>query len=90
MQKPVPTTTFTGWAFVMDRGNGVWRKLRFVCIFSPLIGACLLPLIGRRAPRVRNFFSLLFVFVAFVCAAALLPAVLAGENCLCASRCRWG
>ena len=51
-----------------------------VCIFSPLIGACILPLIGRRAPRVRNFFSLLFVFVAFVCAAGLLPSVLAGEK----------
>ena len=26
MQKPVPPTTFTGWAFVMDRGNGVYAS----------------------------------------------------------------
>ena len=51
-----------------------------VAILTPLIGACLLPLIGRRAPRVRNLFSLLFVLVSFVCAASLLPAVLAGEK----------
>ena len=51
-----------------------------VCILTPLAGACVLPLIGKRAPRVRNLFALLFVLAAFVCAASLLPAVLGGEK----------
>ncbi len=51
-----------------------------ICIFTPLIGAFLLPLIGRRAPHVRNVFALLFVLVAFIGSCALLPAVLAGQK----------
>ena len=51
-----------------------------ICIFTPLLGACLLPLIGRRAPRTRNTFALLFVLTAFVGSCALLPSVLAGEK----------
>lgn len=51
-----------------------------VCIFAPLAGSALLPLIGKRAPKVRNILSLLFVLAAFVCAASLLPTVLAGEK----------
>ena len=51
-----------------------------VCILTPIVGACVLPLIGRRAPRVRNLFALLFVFAAFVCAAALLPQFAGGSG----------
>ena len=51
-----------------------------ICIFTPLIGAFLLPLIGRRSPRARNIFALLFVLAAFIGSCALLPAVLAGQK----------
>ena len=51
-----------------------------ICIFTPLIGAFLLPLIGRRSPRARNIFALLFVLTAFIGSCALLPAVLAGQK----------
>ena len=51
-----------------------------VCILTPLIGAFVLPLIGRKSPALRNVFSLLFVLAALVCSASLLPAVLGGEK----------
>ena len=51
-----------------------------VCVLTPLLGAFLLPLIGRRAPKVRNLFSLLFVLASLVCSASLLPAVLGGDK----------
>ncbi|MCE5189872.1 MAG: NADH-quinone oxidoreductase subunit L [Eubacteriales bacterium] len=51
-----------------------------VCILTPLAGAFLLPLIGKRAPRVRNLFALLFVLTALVCSCLLLPEVLAGNK----------
>lgn len=65
----------------MDKGIGEsMQATLLVCIFTPLIGACLLPLIGQRAPRVRNLFSLLFVLASFLCSASLLPAVLSGSK----------
>ena len=64
----------------MDRGFYTMQATLLICIFTPLIGAFLLPLIGRRAPRVRNVFALLFVLVAFIGSCALLPAVLAGQK----------
>ena len=64
----------------MDRGFYTMQATLLICIFTPLIGAFLLPLIGRRAPHVRNVFALLFVLVAFIGSCALLPAVLAGQK----------
>ena len=64
----------------MDRGLYTMQATLLICIFTPLIGAFLLPLIGRRAPRVRNIFALLFVLTAFIGSCALLPAVLAGQK----------
>lgn len=48
------------------------------CVFVPLAGAFLLPIVGRVSPRIRNLLALLFVLVSFLCAAATLPQALTG------------
>ena len=48
-------------------------------IAAPVLGSCLLPILGRYSARTRNLFSLLAVLVSFLCALALAPAVLAGN-----------
>ena len=47
-----------------------------ICIGVPLLGAFLLPLIGRFSPRVRDIASLCMVLVSFFAASACLPAAL--------------
>ncbi len=54
----------------------------FICIFVPLIGAFLLPIIGRFMPRLRNILALLFVLTAFISAAIALPQALSGTPIL--------
>ena len=54
----------------------------FVCIFVPLIGAFLLPIVGRAMPRLRNILALLFVITAFVTAVIALPQALSGTPIL--------
>lgn len=49
-----------------------------LCISLPLVGAFLLPLLGRINTRLRNMMALVFVSGAFIFAALALPAVLAG------------
>ena len=51
-----------------------------VCILTPLVGAFLLTPVGKRAPRLRNLFALVFVLTALVCSCLLLPEVLAGNK----------
>ncbi len=48
------------------------------CIFVPLLGSFILPILGRINTGLRNIASLLFVLIAFVCAAIALPQVLNG------------
>lgn len=48
-------------------------------ILTPLSGALLLPLFGRISAKFRNIMALIFVAVAFLCAACALPGVFAGE-----------
>lgn len=56
-------------------GSGVL----LVCIFVPLLGAFLLPILGRISTGIRNIAALLFVLTAFIAAAFALPQTLAGE-----------
>ena len=55
-------------------GSGVL----LVCIFVPLLGAFLLPILGRISTGIRNIAALLFVLTAFIAAAFALPQALAG------------
>jgi NADH:ubiquinone oxidoreductase subunit 5 (subunit L)/multisubunit Na+/H+ antiporter MnhA subunit len=50
-----------------------------ICISLPLIGAFLLPILGRINTRLRNAAALVFVTGAFIFAALALPAVIAGS-----------
>jgi len=55
------------------------NALLILLIAAPVLGSCLLPILGRYSARARNFFSLLAVLVSFLCALALVPAVLKGH-----------
>ena len=50
-----------------------------VCIAVPLLGACIIPLLGRISEKLRNYAALTFVVSAFACAAASLTCVLKDE-----------
>lgn len=49
-----------------------------ICISIPLLGACIIPLLGRINEKLRNYAALTFVVSAFVCASAALTYVLKG------------
>ncbi len=50
-----------------------------LCVLVPLVGACLLPLAGRRSAKLRNGLALALVASAFALSLAALPAVFAGS-----------
>ncbi len=50
-----------------------------VCVGAPLLGAFLLPLIGRRSEKARNAASLGLILTALVCATVALIGVLQGR-----------
>ena len=52
-------------------------ELILVCVFTPLLGAFLLPALGRITSVLRNMAALVFVLVSFVASAMLLPSALA-------------
>lgn len=58
------------------------QGILLVCIFVPLLGAFLLPLLGRINAGVRNIMALIFVLTAFGAAAAALPYVMSGNPLL--------
>ena len=64
----------------MNRGLDTMQGALLICILTPLLGAFLLPLVGKRAPKLRNALSLVFVLAALVGSALLLPGVLGGEK----------
>ena len=43
-----------------------------ICVFLPFLGAFLLPLLGRRSDRLRNYAALFMVLAALGAMAALL------------------
>ena len=49
-----------------------------ICIFVPLIGAFILPILGRINSSIRNIGSLIFVLTSLVTAAFMLPSALNG------------
>jgi NADH:ubiquinone oxidoreductase subunit 5 (subunit L)/multisubunit Na+/H+ antiporter MnhA subunit len=53
-----------------------------VCVFTPLLGAFLLPLLGRVSRVLRNMAALVFVLTSFITSALLLPSALAAEPTL--------
>ena len=53
-----------------------------VCIFVPLLGAFILPLLGRINAGLRNITALVFVLTAFIAAAFALPQALSGNPLL--------
>ena len=55
------------------------RYVLIVCIAVPLLGAFLLPVLGRINVRLRNIAALAFVAGAFICAAFALPGVISGS-----------
>jgi NADH:ubiquinone oxidoreductase subunit 5 (subunit L)/multisubunit Na+/H+ antiporter MnhA subunit len=50
-----------------------------VCVLVPLIGAFILPSLGKLSAKIRNSTALAFVLTSFVCAAYLLPSALSGN-----------
>lgn len=50
-----------------------------ICILTPLLGSCILPLIGKVSSKIRNAAALMFVVVAFITSLCLLPPVLKGS-----------
>jgi len=52
----------------------------YTVILAPLLGAFTLPIFGRISPKLRDIAALLYVAAALVCAAALVPFVLRGDN----------
>lgn len=50
-----------------------------LAILTPLIGAFVLPPVGKASERLRDVLAVLLVLVAFICSAALLPSALAGK-----------
>ena len=53
-----------------------------LCVFVPLLGAFLLPLIARFNYMIRNIMAMLLPLVSFVFSFLLLPIVLRGEEIL--------
>lgn len=53
-----------------------------ISVFTPLLGAFLLPLFGRVTRVLRNIAALLFVLISFITSALLLPAALSGDPIL--------
>jgi NADH:ubiquinone oxidoreductase subunit 5 (subunit L)/multisubunit Na+/H+ antiporter MnhA subunit len=50
-----------------------------ICVIAPLVGAFLLPLIGRFSARLRNIAALLLVLVSLACSLFLVPGALRGD-----------
>ncbi|HEY8350212.1 MAG TPA: NADH-quinone oxidoreductase subunit L [Clostridia bacterium] len=55
------------------------RYVLVVCIAVPLLGAFILPLLGRISARLRRTMALAFVAGAFICAAFTLPSLFCGS-----------
>ena len=51
-----------------------------ICVLVPLVGAFLLPLLGRVLVRLRNWFALALVLTSLVCSILLIPGALAGDT----------
>jgi proton-translocating NADH-quinone oxidoreductase chain N len=64
----------------MGHGNNMSSSWILLVVVVPFAGSFLLPLIGKVSERLRNWTALVFVACALVGAAALIPAVLAGQT----------
>ncbi|MCL1846749.1 MAG: NADH-quinone oxidoreductase subunit L [Coriobacteriia bacterium] len=53
--------------------------LILLAILAPVVGAFILPPVGKLSRRLRDLLALALVLVAFICSASLLPSALAGE-----------
>lgn len=60
------------------------QLLLTLCVFAPIAGSALLPLIGRDSEPARNLLALLLVLTSVACGAALLPLVLSGGTAVVA------
>lgn len=58
------------------------QGILLICILVPLLGAFVLPVLGRINVGVRNIMALIFVLTAFGTAAAALPHAMAGQPLL--------
>jgi proton-translocating NADH-quinone oxidoreductase chain N len=56
------------------------KILLLLTVFTPLLGAFLLPVIGGISSKARNLFAALFALTAIACSVMLIPAVLSGET----------
>ena len=54
------------------------QGILLICIFVPLIGAFLLPALGRISAALRNVFALVFVLASLISAVLMLPDVVQG------------
>jgi len=54
------------------------QLLVMLCVFVPLAGSLLLPLVGKASEQGRNLLALLLALTSLGCALGLLPVVLAG------------
>lgn len=55
------------------------NQIILLCILTPMLGAFLLPVLGKFNTRIRNVSALAFVAIAFICALFLLPGLYAGS-----------
>ncbi len=54
------------------------ESILIICILVPLLGACIIPLLGKINKKLRNTTALAFVVSAFICAVVALTYVLKG------------
>ena len=56
------------------------QLLLLAAVFVPVIGAFILPLIGRISASARNILSLVLVLISLFCSISLLPSIISGER----------
>ena len=61
------------------------ETLLLLAVFTPIVGAFLLPLFGA---RLRNGAALGFVAASLVCSLLLIPSAMAGDPAVFSARCR--
>jgi len=66
--------SFQRWVKMME------KYILLICIFLPLIGAFILPFVGKLNEKLRNWMALAFIAATFICSTLFLPDLLAGSD----------
>ncbi len=55
-------------------------NLTIIIVFLPIIGAFLLPIIGKFSKLIRNWLAFIFIAVSFICSAMLIQPAITGNS----------